>query len=98
MGIPIRRLHFKESVSNVQNRNIKRAATQIINRNFLILLLVQAVGQRSRRRLVDDSENFQTRNLPSVLRGLALTVVEVSRHRDHRLRNLFTQLRFRIRF
>ena len=98
MGVPVGRLHFKESVSNVQNRNIKRAATQIINRNFLILLLVQAVRQGSRRRLVDDSENFETRNLPSVLRGLPLTVVEIGRHGDHRLGNLFTQLRFRIRF
>ena len=97
MGIPIRRLHFKKPVPNIQNRDIKSPTAQIINRNLLILLLIQSVGQRGRRRLVNDPQNFQPSNFPRVFRCLTLTIVEISRHRDHRLGDFFSQLRFRIR-
>ena len=90
MGVPICRLHLKEAIPNVQNRNIERAPAQIIHRNLLILLLVQSIGQRSGRRLVDDAENLKPSNLARILGCLTLTVVEVSRHGNHRLRNFFT--------
>ena len=97
MGIPIRRLHLEQPVPNIQNRDIKSPTAQIINRNLLILLLIQSVGQRGRSRLVNDPQNFQPSNFSRILRRLTLAIVEISRHRDHRLGDFLSQLRFRIR-
>ena len=44
--------------------------------------LIETVGKRCCRRLVDDAEHFEARNLTGVLRRLALRVVEVRRHGD----------------
>ena len=71
-------------VGQVDDGHVERAATQVIDDDLAVLVaaLVHAEGQRSRGRLVDDALDFQTGNLAGVLRGLALAVVEVGRHRD----------------
>src|SRR6185295_3846572 len=44
-------------------------------------------GERGRRRLVDDPQDLEARDLPGLLRRLALRVVEVRRNGDDRLRD-----------
>ena len=67
-----------------QNRNVERAAAEIVDGHAAALFLVQAVGQRRRGRLVHQAQDFEARQAPGIARGLALRVVEIGRHGDHR--------------
>ena len=68
---------------NFNNRDIKRTATQVIDRNSAITLsFVHAVGQCSRGWLVNDSLHLETGNATRVLGCLTLRVVKVGRHSD----------------
>ena len=68
-----------------RTRDVVGAAAQVEDRDLLFLLLVQAVGQRRGRGLVDDPEHVEAGDLAGVLGGLPLGVVEVRRHGDDRL-------------
>jgi hypothetical protein len=85
-------LHFHHALAHFQDRDVEGAAAEVVDRDGLVLLLVQAVGQRGRRGLVDDAHHFEAGDLAGVLGGLALRVVEVRRHRDHRLGDLLAQV------
>ena len=89
MRVPVRRLYLEHPVTQLQYRDVERAATQIIHANLLRMTraLVHPISQGRRRRLVDDPQHVQPRNLTHVLRRLTLRVVEIGRHRDHRLRH-----------
>ena len=92
VGVAVRGLHFHHALADFQDGNVERAAAEIIYGNRLILLLVQSVGQRRCRRLVDDSQDLQPGDFPRVLRRLTLAVVEVGRHGNHGLRDFFAQV------
>ena len=77
--------HFEDSVLQLENRNVERAAAEVIHRDGAVLLPVQPIGQRSRRRLVHQPQNFQPRDPSRVLGRLPLRIVEIRRHGDHRL-------------
>ena len=51
-----RRLHFEQAILNRQDRNVRSAATHIVNQHvpFAIFFLVQSARQRWRRRFADD--------------------------------------------
>ena len=53
--------------------------------------LVQPVGERRRRRLIDDAHHFQAGDFAGVLGGLALRVVEVGGNGDDRLGDLLAE-------
>jgi hypothetical protein len=60
-------------LGDLDDRDVERAAAQVVNGNLAIAaLLVEAVSQGSRRRLVDDALDLEARDLARVLRGLAL--------------------------
>ena len=94
VGIAVRRLHFEDAVADFEHGNIESAATQVIDGDLFVLLLIKAVGERGRGRFVDDAENFEARDLAGIFGGIALRVVEVRRHRNHGLRDLFAEFRF----
>jgi hypothetical protein len=56
------------------------------------LLLVEAVGERRRGRLVDDAQHLEAGDLAGVLGGLALGVVEVGGNGDDRLLDLLAEI------
>ena len=89
-GVTIGREHLELllaiDLGDLDDRDVKGAAAQVINRDLAVLGagLVHAKGQRCRSRLVDDALDFQTGDAPGILGGLTLAVVEIGRHGDHR--------------
>jgi hypothetical protein len=59
-----------------------------------VRLLVEAVRQRRRRRLIDDARDFEAGDLAGVFRRLSLGVVEIGRDGDDRLVHLVTEVSF----
>ena len=79
VGVAVGGLHFDHAVADFQNGNVERAAAEIVHRDGFVLLLVEPVGQRRRRGLINDAHHFQARDLARVLGGLALRIVEIGR-------------------
>mmetsp|Transcript_15799 Transcript_15799/g.47414 ORF Transcript_15799/g.47414 Transcript_15799/m.47414 type:complete len:315 (-) Transcript_15799:19-963(-) len=92
VGVAVRGHDLEDAVVDGQQRDIEGAATQVVNQNVLLGLLVQAVGDGSRRRLVNDPQNIHTRDDTGILRGLTLSIVEVRRHRDHGVLHLLAEV------
>ena len=94
---PRRLLPAVASTSNtpsptLHQRNVERAAAQVVHQDLVRFILVQAVGQRRGGRLVDDAQHFQARDAAGILGRLALRVGEVSRHGDDRLGHGLAQI------
>ena len=87
-------LHFEHAVADFQHGNVERAAAQVIDGDFLVLLLVEAVGERRGGRLVDDAEHFEAGDPAGVLGGLALRVVEIGGNGDDGLRDFLAEAHF----
>ena len=92
MGVAVGRLDAEDPVGDLEDRDIERASSQIVDRDALAPLLLEAVRERSRRRLVDDALDVEARDLACVLGGLTLRVVEVGRDRDHRFGHLLPEV------
>ena len=78
------RLDLEDAVADLEHRHVERAAAEVEDEDRLVGLLVEAVGQRRRGRLVDDALDVEAGDLAGVLGRLALVVVEVRRDGDHR--------------
>ena len=99
-GIAVGGQHFKLffaiDIGDFNDRDVERTAAQVVNGNLTIALfrLVQAEGQRSCSRFVDDALDVQTGDTAGIFGCLALCVVEVCRHRDHGFGNFFAEVVF----
>ena len=91
-GIAVGGLDLEHAVADVQDRDVKGATAQVVDRDTLLDVLVQAIGQSGGRRLVDDAQNLQAGNTACVLGGLALAVVEVGRHGNDGLGHRLAQI------
>ena len=83
--VAVGRFHLDHALAHFQNRDVERAAAEVEHGNRLVPLLVEPVGQRGRRRFVDDAHDLEPGDLPGILGRLPLRVVEVRRHGDDRL-------------
>ena len=96
MVVARRGQHLNDVVADLDDRHVERAAAQVVHHHLLRRAVVQPVGQRGGRGLVDDAQHVETGDAPGVLRGLALRVVEVRGHRDDRLRHILAEERLRV--
>ncbi len=97
VGVAIRRLHFKDAVAELQDRDVECATAQVVDGDLLVGLLVETVGQGRRGRLVNDSLHLEAGDPTGVLGRLALGVIEIGRNRDHRLGDLLAEVRLGVR-
>jgi hypothetical protein len=67
-----------------QDRNVERAAAEIVDGYAAALLFVQAVGERRGGRLIHQAQDFEAGEATGVARGLPLRVVEIGGHGDDR--------------
>src|SRR6266545_2695635 len=72
MRIAVGRFHFENAIANFENRDVERAATQIVYSNLFVLLLIETVGERRGCRLVDDAQYFKAGDFARVLGSVAL--------------------------
>ena len=80
-------LNFKNSVTDFENADVESTATQVEHENcFVFAALVETVSQCSCSWFVDNSQNFEARDLTGFFCCGALSVVEICRHGDDCLR------------
>src|SRR3989442_74065 len=85
-------LDLEHALADLEHRDVEGAAAQVVDGDRLVLLLVEAVGEGGRRRLVDDAQHLEAGDLAGVLGRLPLGVVEVGGHGDDGLRDLLAQV------
>ena len=92
VGVAVGGLDLDDPLSDLQDRDVEGAASEVEYGDGLVRLLVQAVRQSGGGRLVHQSQDLKARDLPGVLGGLPLRVVEVGGYGDHGLVHTFSQI------
>ena len=92
MCVAVRGLDLEDALADLEDRDVEGAAAEVVDRDRLVLLLVEPVRERGRGRLVHDPEDLQAGDGARVLGRLPLAVVEVGGDRDDRLRDLLAQV------
>jgi len=90
-------LDLEDAVGDLEHRHVERAAAEVEDQDRLIRVLLEAVGERRRGRLVDDALDVEAGDLAGVAGGLTLGVVEVGRNRDDGVGDLLAQERLGVR-
>ena len=76
--------NLKDAVVEHEDRDVERAAAEVVDCEGAVSLLLEPVRERGRRRLVEQAQDFQPGEARGVLGGLPLRVIEVGWHRDDR--------------
>ena len=70
--VTIGRAYFYRVFRNFEDRNIKGSTTEVVDGDLFILLLVEAIGQCSRSRFIDDTTDIETSDFSGFFGRLAL--------------------------
>mmetsp|Transcript_96514 Transcript_96514/g.300543 ORF Transcript_96514/g.300543 Transcript_96514/m.300543 type:complete len:167 (-) Transcript_96514:435-935(-) len=90
--VAVRGNDLEDAVINGQQGYVESTATQVINQDVLLCLLVETVSNGGGCWLVDDAQHIQPRNGTRILCRLPLGIVEVRWHRDHGVFDLLSQI------
>src|SRR5258708_39134770 len=94
--VAVGRFPLEHTVTHVENGDVERTTTQVIDGNRFVGFLVQTIGQRRSGWFVDDAHHFQTSDLSRVFGRVTLAVVEVRRYGDNRLLYRIAQICFSV--
>mmetsp|Transcript_109287 Transcript_109287/g.308371 ORF Transcript_109287/g.308371 Transcript_109287/m.308371 type:complete len:281 (+) Transcript_109287:1286-2128(+) len=94
--VPTSGQHFEHATVDPEERHVEGTPAEIVHEDVRLLfaLLVQAIRNGCRRRLIDDPQNGHARNDASVLRCLPLSVGEVRWDRDHSVPHWLSDVSF----
>jgi len=84
--------------NELENGDVKGAATEIVDGDLAALLFVEAVGERRGSGLVDEAKNFEPGDFAGVLGGLALGIVEIGGDGDDGAIDSFAEMGLRPSF
>ena len=85
-GVAAGREHLEDVMTDLQHGNVEGAPAQVVHCDALLEPPAESVGECGGGGLVEDPQHFEPGDPASVLRRLALVVIEVSRNGDDRLR------------
>ena len=89
VGVSARSQHLVDAVVQLEDRDVERAAAEVVDGDLARGALAHAVGERRGRGLVQDALDLEPRDRARVLGRLPLRVVEIGGHRNdglfHRL-------------
>ncbi len=80
--------------NELEDGDVKGAATEIVDGDLAALLFVEAVGERRGSGLVDEAKNFEPGDFAGVLGGLALGIVEIGGDGDDGAIDSFAEMGF----
>jgi hypothetical protein len=95
VGVTGGSLDLKDALLNSQEGHIEGSSTQIENQYIPLAqdFLVQSICNGSGSRLIDDTQNVETRNCASILCGLMLRVIEIGQNSDNSICDCATKVR-----
>ena len=76
VGVAVGRLDLEDTLLHLEDRDIERATTQVVDGDLARVVAVEAVSESGGSRLVDDTENVKAGDRTGVLGRLTLRVVE----------------------
>ena len=86
MGVAVGRFDLENAVSELQDGDIEGTAAEVEDSHLhIFVLLIEAVREGRRGRLVDDAPHLEASDFARLLGCLALGVAEVCGYRDYRL-------------
>ena len=86
--------YLEQALFQAQNGHVKRATTQVKHHKRAFRAVVQAVSDGGGGRLIEQTQNIQTCQTCGIFGGLALGIVEIGRHGNHRSRQAAAQAVF----
>ena len=94
-GIAPRGQHFEHALGQAQDGNIEGATAQVVHGINAFGAVIQTIGNRRCRRFVEQAQHVEARQTGRILGGLALCIVEIGRHGNHRPHQFAAQRCFR---
>ncbi|ELY42509.1 NAD-specific glutamate dehydrogenase [Natronorubrum sulfidifaciens JCM 14089] len=89
---------FVDAAAEVENRDVERATTEVVDEHGLVGVVVEAVGHRRGGWLVDDALDLEAGDLAGVFGRLTLSIREVRGNGDDSLLYFVAEILFSVAF
>ena len=74
--------NFDDALGDFEDGDVESAAAEVVDGDFFVFVFVDAIGEGSGRRFVDDASNFESGDFARDLCGSSLSIVEVCGYGD----------------